>query len=371
METMNTNLIIWNSPEMQAIEPTKAETIRSTFEPMVLMLNQFEATYKRITTKAKGGIDKEITTEARRLRIDIAKVRISTEKLRKEQKEEYLRAGKAIDGVANILKWAVSDQEAELEKIEKHFENAEKERIARLQSERVSALIEYGVDAVNTDLGNMAEDVWQAYRAAKEKEYNDRIQAEKKAEADRIAKEEAERVERERMRVENERLKREAEERERIESARRAQEEAEKNAREEAARKEREAAEAKIKEAQRQAEEAARKEREAAEAKIKEAQRRAEEAARKEREAAEKLAALEREKQAEIQRRAEEAARQASEERERAEKELQRNDAEKISALEADLAQVFEKYSFKSKENQAALKALKDGIAGAIKQFKR
>ena len=45
-------------------------------------------------------------------------------------------------------------------------------------------------------------------------QYNERIEAEKKAEADRLAAIEADRLERERIKAENERLQREAEEKE-------------------------------------------------------------------------------------------------------------------------------------------------------------
>ena len=55
---------------------------------------------------------------------------------------------------------------------------------------------------------NMSDESFNLFVAGIEKQYNDRIEAEKKAEAERIAKEKAEAEERERIRIENERLSR-------------------------------------------------------------------------------------------------------------------------------------------------------------------
>jgi len=236
--------IKFDAPELSSIEPSRAEMIRSTFEPMAAMLTEFEAAYGEIVAESEKEITKELTGKAKRLRLDIGKVRIETEKIRKAEKEEYLRAGKAIDGVSNILKWAVTEKENRLKEIEDHFAIMERRRLEALQKERVEALSPYVEDAHERDLASMEDDVWNAYFAAKKKEYEDRIEAERKAEEERIAREKAEVEERERIRKENERLKKEAEERAKEEAERKKKEEAERKAREEKERKEREAHEA-------------------------------------------------------------------------------------------------------------------------------
>jgi len=252
--------IKFDAPELSSIEPSRAEMIRSTFEPMAAMLTEFESAYSEIIAESEKEITKELTGKAKRLRLDIGKVRIETEKIRKAEKEEYLRAGKAIDGVSNILKWAVTDKENRLKEIEDHFVIMERKRLEALQKERVEALSPYVEDAHERDLASMEDDVWNAYLAAKKKEYEDRIEAERKAEEERIAREKAEAEERERIRKENERLKKEAEERARLEKI-----EAEKRAKEEADRKKKEEAERKARE------EKERKEREAHEAELRKA----------------------------------------------------------------------------------------------------
>jgi hypothetical protein len=195
------NLVTLESPELSQIEPSKAAQIKSTFEPMVAMLEGFEKQYGEIITAAQNGIDEPLTARAKRCRLDIAKIRIDAERVRKEQKEEYLRAGKAIDGVSNILKWAVSDREAKLKEIEDHFELIEKARLEAVQNERATELSKYVEDAHERDLSSMDDEVWAAYISTKKKEYDDRIEAEKQAE---LARQEAERkdnLRRERERV--------------------------------------------------------------------------------------------------------------------------------------------------------------------------
>lgn len=244
---MEKGIVKFDVPELQAIEKSKAEAIRATFEPMVEMLKNFEQAYDQIVLESKKEITESICNSARRLRIDIAKVRIQTGKLKDDGKAEYLRAERAIQAVHNIIVWAVTDKEEKLKGIENYFEIKEKERLNQLQSERAEKLSRYVEDADERDLSGMDADVWQAYYNTKKQEYEDRIAAEKKAEQDRIAKEKAEAKERERIRQENIRLQKEAEEREKAEKVRQEKEAAERKIREEKERKEREAFEAKLK----------------------------------------------------------------------------------------------------------------------------
>ena len=182
-------LLTIDAPELSVIEKSKAEQIKATFEPMAKMLSDFEESYNNLISESQSGITKEITAKAKRLRLDIGKVRIDTEKIRKEQKEEYLRAGKAIDGVSNILKWAVSDKETKLKEIEDYFEIQEQKRLDELQSKRVEELSKYVDDAHERSLSSMDEDVWEAYLSTKKQEHEDRLEAERIAEEERKERE--------------------------------------------------------------------------------------------------------------------------------------------------------------------------------------
>ncbi|MBU2249183.1 MAG: hypothetical protein KKD77_20720, partial [Gammaproteobacteria bacterium] len=222
------------------LEQTKAQVILKKFQDYFAIASDWEAKAKVI--KVTDESQKADMALARTGRLFLREKRIAIEKTRKELKEQALREGKAIDGIANVLKALIEPIEEYLDKQERFVE----------------------------------------IRAA-EKAEADRIEAERKAEEEQIAREKAEAEERERIRQENERLKLEAEERERQAAADRARAEAERKALEEQARKEREAAQERERIAKEKAdaeklalEEKARKEREAAEVKA-EAERKAHE----------------------------------------------------------------------------------------------
>jgi hypothetical protein len=321
--------------ELKGIEKSKADQIRSVFQPMADMLDHFDAAYDEVMGMEQS---EEKSAKAKRLRLDIAKIRIEADKRRKEMKEEYLRAGKAIDGTANILKWAVTDKENSLKEIELYYQRIEEERLKKLQEDREAELAKYDFDGSSMDLSGMVDAVWNNFLTGIRANWESLKAAERKAEEDRIAREKKEKlfierrlklapfaqfgalelltdetsdkefeslheemieknrlyqIEQARIQDENERLRKEAEEREaaRIEAEKKA--EAERKAADETARKEREAAEAKTA---------------AAEA---EARKAREEAAEVHRKAEEEKAAEERRRQEEAQRKAEEAKRAA------------------------------------------------------------
>jgi len=204
-------------PELEDIEKSKAKQIRATFQPMADMLERFEEDYNLIIQEADKEVTEDLTLHARQLRLSIAKVRIETEKMRKFQKEDYLRAGRAIDGVSNILKWAVIDKEKKLSEIENYFELQEKRRIEELQKKRAAELEKY-VDVLgqNVNLSNMEEDVWLAYLETKKRKYYERIEEEKRIERERIIRQNEEAEIRKSIEAENERLREEAREHERL-----------------------------------------------------------------------------------------------------------------------------------------------------------
>lgn len=237
---MKNEIVKIDAPELQVIEQSKAEQIKKTFEPMAEMLTGFEKDYNELVTDASKEITQDVTARAKRLRLDIGKVRIETGKLKDKQKEYIKLEDKAIMGVHNILVWAVKEKEDKLKEIEKHFEIQEQKRLEQLQADRAEKLSLYVEDAHERDLAKFADDEFEALLAMKKKEQEDRIAAEKKAEEERIAKEKAEAAERKRIAAENEKLKKEAEERERlakIEAEKREKLEAELKAKEEAERK--------------------------------------------------------------------------------------------------------------------------------------
>lgn len=326
-----TQIVKINAAEF-GLEEQTAATIAAQFKPMLEKMEALEDEFNRIVSLP---IDSPETAEqAKKLRLQYVKVRTGTAEIHKNQKAFYLAGGRYVDGWKNAQAFASHGKEEKLESIEKHFENLEKEKKARIKAEREDIAKPYGVDIVNIDLGSMQQEAFDLFIEGAKRAHEARIEAAKKAEEERIAREKAEAEERERIRLENERLKKEAAQRE------------------EQMRKEREAAEAKLR-AEREAADKERKRMEAEAAK----QRAAEELKRKkEREEAEAKAAEERaarEKAEAALREKEEAERKAEAERLAAlEAEAKKGDAAKVKDLIADLQAISNKYTFKSKANQ-------------------
>jgi hypothetical protein len=207
--------------------------------------------FNELRDSAKG-VAIDAPNAARTLRLAIKAVRVAAEKTRKEQKEDSLRRGKAIDGIYNVLEYELAPVENAMEAIEKAEERREAARIAALKAEREEALRPYA-DPTFYDLGNMPAAQWEQLLAGQKSAHEAKLAAAAKAEADRIAAEQAakeaqarreaeEAAERERMRAENERLAKVA-----------AEERAAREEQERKAAEERNAAEAKRVEAERAA----------------------------------------------------------------------------------------------------------------------
>lgn len=186
------------------------------------LLSKFGDNFTKVTKALEWSKTIQVTDEkqtdlmkqAREGRLKLKNIRVEVEHTRKELKEQSLREGKAIDGMANIIKAMIVPAEEHLEKQEKFAENLAKERKARIAAERLNILLEitdvpsmYSYEDMDqTVFDNLVVELKNA-KAAK-------LAAEKKAEADRIAAEKAAAAEQERIRKENAQLKAEAEARE-------------------------------------------------------------------------------------------------------------------------------------------------------------
>lgn len=185
--------------------------------------------------------DKSMMKEARETRLALKEIRVNVEKARKELKEESLRKGKAIDGMANVIKFLIVPIEEHLEKQENFAKHLEEQKLQQLKAVREAELSQFGVDVTFYDLASMPEETFIKLLESSRLTFQMTKDAAEKVEQERIAKEKAESEERERIRVENERLRKEAEqqrakleeerqERLRIEADLRAKKEAEEKA---------------------------------------------------------------------------------------------------------------------------------------------
>lgn len=211
---------------IQDLEPDSAATLRACFEEMFSQVEDWTARAKLI--KVTDESQKREMKLARESRLALREIRVKAEHARKRLKEDSTRRGKAIDGIANVLKALVEPIEAHLLEQETFAERAEATRRDALKSARESALRALGADpSVYANLGETSEETWEltldAARAAREAKLEEAKQAELvRVEAERIAAEkreaarvaaahaEAQRVEREKSQLEeNARLKEE------------------------------------------------------------------------------------------------------------------------------------------------------------------
>jgi|GEM_PF-3464220 len=166
---------------LKGLTPRSAEQLEAVFLPMIEKLREFDQAYETIANK---DVTISVTGEAKRLRLDIRKIRTEAKKAHKEQKAGILLAGKAVDGVYNILLAAVTPKEDALKDIEDHFINIEKEAIRIKQEEREDLLDECGYNYNGVELGSMSDDAFELmHKGAKI------AQQEYEAEQDRIERE--------------------------------------------------------------------------------------------------------------------------------------------------------------------------------------
>lgn len=377
---MSENSLIIVDPKEYGIDQEKATTMVSDLTPILEERTILSEQYKEVIIKE---IDESLVKEARELRLRIRDNRTKgIEKWHKANKEFYLAGGRFVDAIKNKAVAENDRMEEKLMEIEKYYELQEQKKKEERLKLRVEELGKCGgvPEGATSIISDMPEDVWTNYLKGVQKDFQDKIEAEKKAEEDRWDRERKERVlierrnelapyrqfleedevitletsseeyetllntlierkgfydaEQARILAENERLKKESEEKEA------------------ALKAEREAAEAK----QREIEEAAKKEREAIEAKAKkereEAQRIADEKLAQEKAEREKI-----EKELAEKKAAEEKAiREQEEEKER---QLSMGDKEKYAQFISEISSISEKYSFESKYFQGKFNTAK------------
>ena len=162
------------------LEESKAQFILTKFQNFFELAAEWEKKAKTIIVT--DGTQTAEMEMARVGRLYLREKRIDVEKTRKLLKEQALREGKAIDGIANVLKALIEPIEDYLEQQEKFVEirEAAKAEARRLEGERLLA----------------EQEAAKAKAAAEEqirlRQENDKLQAEAKEREAAMAKERAE-----------------------------------------------------------------------------------------------------------------------------------------------------------------------------------
>jgi hypothetical protein len=169
------------------MQTAETENLLAEFADFFDAARTWEAMAKTIVVTDAG--QRREVRMAREGRLFLKAKRVALETRRKELKAEYLRKGRAVDGVANILKSVIVPIEEYLESQEKFAEI--QEAAAKAEADRIAAEI-----AEAERLRKLAEEAEEQARIRAE---NERLKAEAEAQAAVLAAEraEAERKERE------------------------------------------------------------------------------------------------------------------------------------------------------------------------------
>lgn len=213
-------------PKEYGLEEKQAEKMTSGLATVLTERKALEEIYNAVIVKE---LNAETFKEARELRLKVQKNRTTgIEAWHKTNKAFYLAGGRFVDAYKNKEVVINEQMEAKLLEIEKYEQKLEADRKAKLKADRLELLLPYEVDTEYVSIEEMTEEQFTGFLANNKlafetKKENERlaelarIEAEKKAEAERLERErlEAERIEAQRL--ENERLKKEAEQREKAE----------------------------------------------------------------------------------------------------------------------------------------------------------
>lgn len=170
-EVQNNQLVILINES--GLEKTKANSMLETFQGFFDSASEWET--KAEMCKVTNRDQKVEMKLAREGRLYLKNIRVEVEKKRKDLKEQSLREGKAIDGIANVLKSLIIPIEQKLEGYEKFIE-IEDARLAeerRIEIEekrafRTEKLAPFNADLSCYNLGEMTEEVFeQLYQMTK------------------------------------------------------------------------------------------------------------------------------------------------------------------------------------------------------------
>jgi len=166
---------------------------------------------------------------AREVRLALRQIRCDAENTRKRLKSDALAKGKAIDGIANVLKALIEPVEKHLQEQEDFAKRVEEQRIAALNETRRLALSAYmDVSGLGEDLAGLSQEQFDAMLyGAQQKRVRE---AEAAAEAERLRLAEVERARKEAEALEEKRKAELADARKRAAAEARARIEAERKA---------------------------------------------------------------------------------------------------------------------------------------------
>lgn len=188
---------------------TNADALQAAFMPFFERAAEWrdKASTIKVTSLAQT---KEMGI-AREARLALKDIRVQTEKARVKMKEDSLRTGKAIDGMANVIKFLIVPIEEHLQDQEDYGKRLQEKQQAEARDLRQCEAGKYLEFFPQTlDLGTISDEEFARLLHYATTQWEAREAENTRVENERIAKEKKEAEEREAMRAENEKLKAEA-----------------------------------------------------------------------------------------------------------------------------------------------------------------
>ncbi len=151
------NLITEIKQSTVGLTDNKARDLESAFLPVIEGLKKYEDECNAIVTQPE--VTKELTEVAKVLRLKYVKARCHADKVRKKEKAEFLLAGRAVQGMYNIIAHQIIPKEEKLAEIENHFLIKHEQEVRELGNTRLLQLqaIEKKYDGKLSDLPSIDE----------------------------------------------------------------------------------------------------------------------------------------------------------------------------------------------------------------------
>lgn len=201
--------------EEQNVPAENAKALIEAFGAPFTEAGKILAIYKNIEVTDESQTDE--MAQAKEMRLTLKRVRTGVENTRKDLKDGYLKAGRAIDSVAKFVKETIQPAEEYLELQEKFIEIKLAKHAAEVKAERIEKLSQYTDDLSVYNFDTMRDDAFEKLLADLKHAHDEKIKAEK-AEADRIEADRLAEIKRqEEVEAENVRLKADAEAKEKAE----------------------------------------------------------------------------------------------------------------------------------------------------------
>lgn len=191
MEENNTPVVV-NYSEFGLAED-QASKISTSFEAKIIERDGYMEVYKNLLTRE---IDLQTCKDAKTLRNKLVKVRTGIADVHKAEKALYLAAGRYCDALKNKYTLSLQQMEQTLQDVEDHFDNLEKEKLDKIESDRLALLAEFtDFNRQFFDLRNMSDELFDQLLTEQRdlKQFKIEKAAKEKAEADaKAAKQELE-----------------------------------------------------------------------------------------------------------------------------------------------------------------------------------